>query len=202
MPQHLDDFNSLCNYCEATQRAVLADIISYACETEIGKDYNFGSIGDVATFRERIGTTPEIVFEQKAGDMLNLCGEKVAAASLMPLVARAVTENTGIPPHHWCVVPDETSKRYHFRIELAVEPAHPNKTAQAIAERLETLLWEEALIYPIFRKQKLLQPLKVTLMAKGWQEALYAERTRIGQSRAQVKLPLVYSAVLAEKFVL
>jgi len=183
-----------------------------AHEVEISKSYELFvttysglyryAMGDIVRVEGFVGTTPEIVFEQKAGDMLNLCGEKVAAASLMPLVARAVIENTGMPPYHWCVVPDETSKRYHFRIELAVEPAHPDKTAKAIAERLETLLWEEALIYPIFRKQKLLQPLKVTLMAKGWQEALYAERTRIGQSRAQVKLPLVYFAVPAEKFAL
>ena len=140
-------------------------------------------MGDIVKVTGFTGTTPDILFEQKAGDTLNLCGEKVAASTLMPLVKEAVGEGLV----HWHVIPDETQRRYHFRIETADEGAD----AKAIAERLETLLQERTQIYPIFRTQKLLNPLTVTLMPRGWQEKLYAERTRKGQSRAQVKLPLV-----------
>ena len=164
-----------------------------AWEVEAGRSYELFvttfsglyryAMGDIVKVTGFTGTTPDIVFEQKAGDMLNLCGEKVAAATLMPLVKEAVGEGLV----HWNVIPDETARRYHFQIETADETAD----AEAIAQTLERLLQEKTQIYPIFRTQKLLEPLTVTLMPRGWQERLYAERTRAGQSRAQVKLPLV-----------
>ena len=141
------------------------------------------AMGDVVRVTGFTGTTPNIVFEHKTGDILNICGEKVAASTLMPLVKEAVGEGLV----HWNVVPDETEKRYHFQIETREK----NADAERIAERLENLLQRKTQIYPIFRTQELLNPLTVTLMPRGWQEKLYAERTRKGQSRAQVKLPLV-----------
>lgn len=164
-----------------------------AHETEAGRSYELFvttfsglyryAMGDVVRVTGFTGTTPNIVFKHKTGDILNICGEKVAASTLMPLVKEAVGEGLV----HWNVVPDETEKRYHFQIETREK----NADAERIAERLENLLRRKTQIYPIFRTQELLNPLTVTLMPRGWQEKLYAERTRKGQSRAQVKLPLV-----------
>ena len=159
------------------------------------------AMDDIVRVEDFIGTTPEIVFEQKSGDMLNLCGEKVPASSLMPLVKKVVEAVTGSPLHHWCVVPDDNAKCYQFCIELSDEPENSRTAAPAIADNLEKIIQSETLIYPIFRKQKLLAPLRVRLMNRGWQAALYEERTQNGHSRAQVKLPLVYTEIPAPQFI-
>ncbi|WP_201352601.1 GH3 auxin-responsive promoter family protein [Hydrogenimonas urashimensis] len=158
------------------------------------------TMGDLVRVTGFTGSTPHILFEQKVGDMLNLCGEKVAATSLMPMVARAVEETTGHPPRHWCVVSESDRHRYRFCIELSEAIEADGTLAETIARRLEAILQDESLIYPIFRQQKLLEPLAVTLMASGWQEALYRRHTRPNQSRTQVKLPLVYNEIPQNEF--
>ncbi len=157
--------------------------------------YRYG-MHDIVRVAGFTGTTPHIVFERKAGDVLNICGEKVAASTLIPIVASAV----GDPLVHWCVVGDGRAKRYHFCLELPELPADAGVSARAYAEAIEQALNQDTLIYPIFRGQNLLQPAAVSLMRPGWRESLYTERTRNGQSRAQVKLPLVYEAVPLERF--
>ena len=87
-----------------------------------------------------------------------------------------------------------------IEIELSGKPENPQAAAPAIADNLEKIIQSETLIYPIFRKQKLLAPLRVTLMKRGWQAALYEERTRNGHSRTQVKLPLLYTDIPAPQF--
>ncbi len=149
--------------------------------------YRYG-MHDIIRVEGFTGTTPHIAFERKAGDVLSICGEKVAASTLIPIVASAVGE----PLAHWCVVDDEREKSYHFCLELERLPDNVAGSTRAYAQAIEHALNEETLIYPIFRGQNLLQP--------GWCEALYTQRTRSGQSRAQIKLPLVYEAVPLDDF--
>jgi hypothetical protein len=182
------------------------DTFLMAHEVETNRDYelfitNYSglyryALHDIVQIKGFIGTTPQIVFKHKAGDILNLCGEKVAASSLIPLVEQAVKTNMV----HWCVITDSIRKRYHFCIEPAENCTNPLATAREYAHRLELSLQEQTLIYPIFRGQNLLQPLTVSLMNRGWTEHLYAEHMKPGQSRAQVKLPLVYETMPLQKF--
>jgi len=149
------------------------------------------AIHDVLRVDGFTGNTPRIVFEYKAGEILNISGEKVAAASLLPVVAEVM----GKELLHWCVVGDTNQKQYLFCLEFAHLPDAPQQVVNAYAERLEKALVEQTHIYPIFREQKLIRSVGVKIMKSGWRAALYADRTREGQSQVQVKLPLVYSAV-------
>ena len=149
-----------------------------------------------------VGTTPKIVFENKAGEILNISGEKVAASSLIPIVNQAVLEITKQTPYHWCVVADDEKKCYHFCIELPLETIYSKESAVQIANRLENLLKTKTFIYPIFREQKLINKLRLTLMKNGWQEALYAEHLKNGRSNAQIKLPLIYADIPKKEFIL
>jgi len=147
-----------------------------------------------------VGSTPKIVFQSKAGEMLNLCGEKVSASSLIAVVNKAVLEVTDSSLVHWCIVPNEDEKYYHFYIEVPSLSGNIKDISQKIEVLLEKLLQSETLIYPIFREQKLLQSLKLTLMKEGWQEALYKEQTNENRSRTQVKLPLIYEKLPKKEF--
>ncbi len=157
--------------------------------------YRYG-MRDIVRIEGFTGTTPRIVFEQKAGDVLNLCGEKVAASSLIALVTSVVGEQLV----HWCVVGEDLAKRYHFFLELDKLPEDIAAALHHYSESLEQALCEDNLIYPVFRGQKLLQPAVVSLMRPGWQEALYAGQIQSGHNRAQVKLPLVYTSVPLKSF--
>jgi hypothetical protein len=149
------------------------------------------AVRDVIRVDGSTGNTPHIVFEYKAGEILNLSGEKVAAASLLPVVAGV----TGKELSHWCVVGDAERKRYLFCLEFPTLPDAPQHAAINYAAKLEKALIDQTLIYPIFRNQKLLNSVGVKIMKPGWRAALYADRTREGQSQVQVKLPLVYPEV-------
>jgi len=183
------------------------DTFLMAHEVEIGQEYalfitNYSGLyryamDDVVRVKDFIGTTPQIVFEHKTGDILNLCGEKVAASSLIPLIRSTIDAEI----RHWCVAMDSTQKRYHFCIELRHSIDDSAETVQKYADRLERAMLDKTLIYPIFRRQNLLQPLVVSLMKGGWTEQLYAEHTKPGQSRAQVKLPLVTATLPLQKFI-
>ncbi len=157
-------------------------------------------IGDIVRVEGFVGSAPEIVFEQKSGEQLNLCGEKVAAAALVPLVEKAARQICGRPARHWCVVPDQKDNRYIICLEPGAPVSDPAAAAVRLAARLEELLRENTLIYPVFRDQGLLRSLQVVLMDQGWQEELYRQRTGPGRSRAQIKLPLVADAIPAAEF--
>ncbi len=128
-------------------------------------------------------TTPKIVFEQKSKDILNLCGEKVAAITLVPLVKNVIGEGLV----HWNVFPDKKNSCYHFKIE------HNNSMLdeKEVAEKLEKLLMDNTHIYSIFRTQGMLNPCKVSFMQKGWSQKLISQKIKNNQTTAQVKLPLV-----------
>ena len=144
------------------------------------------------------GNTPRILFEYKAGEMLNLAGEKVAAATLLPVVSSVI----GSALTHWCVVGDPTQKRYLFCVELSELPENPDQLARNYAQKLETALMEETLIYPIFRNQNLLEKIGLKLMRSGWMDALYADQTQSGRSKVQIKLPLLYPQLPHPEYIL
>jgi hypothetical protein len=191
-------------------REVDSGRLRLAHELEPGRSYellvtNYAGLyryemGDIIRVEGFIGSTPEIVFVQKSGEQLNLCGEKVAAAALMPLVDEAAAGICGQPARYWCVVPDENEKRYVFYIETVTACSDPEAAAGRLAVRLEELLRENTLIYPVFRDQKMLRHLEVVMMRPGWQEELYRQKTGPHSSRAQVKLPLVAAGVPAPEF--
>ena len=182
-----------------------------ASEVKQGKSYelyvtNYSGLyryamGDIVRVEKFLGSTPEIFFEQKTADIINLCGEKVAASTLIPSVAAAVSKVTGHLPVHWCIVPDTKQKRYHFYIESAVEIKDIKKIEKELALILEKLLIKNTFIYPIFRKQNLIKPLQVFFMRAGWQNTLYIKHGASDKTRAQIKLPLVYDKVPAPEFI-
>ena len=155
-------------------------------------------IRDVVRVDGFLGNTPQIVFEYKAGEMLNLAGEKVAAATLLPVVSKTLGESL----LHWCVVEDPVQERYLFCLEFTNPSANPQSFATTCAEKLEKALMEETLIYPIFRNQNLLQKVGVKLMRSGWMKELYADQTRDGRSEVQIKLSLVCSIIPHSEYIL
>jgi hypothetical protein len=99
-------------------------------------------------------------------------------------------------------VEDPTQKRYLFCVELSELPKKPDQLAQNYAQKLETALMEETLIYPIFRNQNLLEKIGLKLMRSGWMDALYADQTQSGRSKVQIKLPLLYPQLPHPEYIL
>lgn len=131
---------------------------------------------------------PNLVFENKAGDVGNLTGERLTGSMLMRLLGPVFTDS-GVVPRHWCAVPDADRHGYDICMELL--PGTPDAPAD-LARRLEAALLKGAIGYQYMRDQRMLRPLRVLLMRDGWQDRLYASRTRPGVSISQVKLPVVH----------
>ncbi len=145
--------------------------------------YNLHDIIKVSGFT---GQNPNIRFISKTRDIANLAGEKLAGAFLSDLICETLAERN-IPWKHFCVVADSAMRRYDFCIEPA-EVAHPD--AAWLAD-FEARLMENAIVYKVFRNQRLLHPPRLIVMKSGWLNLLYADRTGPGVTAGQVKLATI-----------
>ena len=134
---------------------------------------------------------PNIVFENKAGDVGNLAGERLTASQLLRFAGRVLAE-AGVRARHWCAFPDPDRHSYDF----CLEPGTGSLELPAdLPDRLDGALREGSMPYGYYRGQGILRPLRVKVMAEGWTERLYAEKQRQGVSINQVKLRVVVPAL-------
>lgn len=148
------------------------------------------NIHDIVRVDGFTGATPNIRFESKSGEVANLAGEKVTAADIARAVAR-VPDELAQAIRHLAVYPCPEQRAYRLFVESSGSDA---LDTAALAAAFDGALRQLSPVYHIYRGQGLLGPVSVVQMADGWQESLYATRTRPGTTRAQVKLAIILSA--------
>ncbi len=135
------------------------------------------------------GKTPNIVFQYKMGEILNIADEKVPAGAVNDSI-REVAQSLGIDPVQVQVFADEKERRYQCYLEPTPETS--GFDAGLLASRANADLAEKQEIYDLIMvKLNLLFPLRIIEMKTGWQESLYQAKTGAGQSSTQVKLPIM-----------
>ena len=140
-------------------------------------------MNDVVKCTGYVGDTPMLEFVRKGGDVSNLHGEKLPASALMV----AINEALGILGMNCKAVqvfPDASVPRYNIYLEA-------NKINKDLEKVLEESLKNHHWSYNKFRDKKILMPLSVTFMKKGWQQELYNQKKANSKvNEAQIKLPL------------
>lgn len=133
--------------------------------------------------------TPEITFVSKTADIGNMVGEKLSAMSIIAAANKLTPEFGNI--QHTCAVlsPDASTPYYTFYIEFTTAA---NASPNDIAEKMDNYL-KQNIGYANKRRDSLLAPPKIKIMPSGWQNSLYAKKTKTGISTAQIKLPIIYN---------
>ncbi|MCX6277430.1 MAG: GH3 auxin-responsive promoter family protein [Bacteroidetes bacterium] len=148
--------------------------------------YNLGDVIKVDGFT---GKTPNIVFQYKSGEILNIAEEKIPASVVSDII-REMAATLGIVPVQIQIYPDETGRIYRCYMETTPDTA--GFDAAVLGEKTELRLAKSNIIYNIIVYQhKLMNPLKIIEMKQGWQRHLYQIKTGAGQSSTQVKLPIM-----------
>jgi hypothetical protein len=149
------------------------------------------AIHDLVRVEGFTGTTPNLVFETKSTEVVDICGEKTSPTTLINAVSGMVAV-TEIKLKNWALVLDIQGRRYNFCIELETTSSTPAAVAAKLAAEIEKQLFGDGILpYPTFRQQKLICPAIVTLMKDGWHEARINTKRKAGDSGNQLKLPLV-----------
>jgi hypothetical protein len=147
------------------------------------------NIGDVIKVEGFTGKTPNIVFQYKSGEILNIAEEKIPASVISDTI-REVAATVGIVPVQIQIYPDETGRIYLCYLEPT--PETEGFDAVALGEKTHLRLAKSNIIYNMMiYQQKLIKPLKIIEMKHGWQRYLYQVKTGAGQSSTQVKLPVM-----------
>ncbi|WP_319777868.1 GH3 auxin-responsive promoter family protein [Maridesulfovibrio sp.] len=150
---------------------------------------------DIIEVRGFTGKTPNIFFVNKTKDVGNICGEKLSAQSVIEAV-EGLAPKHGVAVKHFCAVADVENSRYDICMELDGDTA----PSEAFAAELDAI-FSEGIVYIAKRRQELLFAPRILVMEKGWQEALYAEKTGGSISIAQIKLPVIYDKIPQPDFV-
>jgi hypothetical protein len=147
------------------------------------------NLKDVVTVQGFTGKTPNIVFQYKSGDILNIAEEKIPAAVVNDAI-REIAFSMGIKTVQVQIFPSETERKYFCYLEP--EPGSERFDAITLALRLHNYLGENILIYNLLvTQQKLIKIPVIVEMKTGWQCHLYELKTHTGQSSTQVKLPVM-----------
>ena len=148
--------------------------------------YNLGDVIKVDGFT---GKTPNIVFQYKSGEILNIAEEKTPASVVSDTI-REMAATSGIVPVQIQIYPDEAGRIYLCYVEPTPDTAGFDATG--LGEKTHLQLAQSNIIYNmIVYQQKLMNPLKIIEMKQGWQRHLYQIKTGAGQSSTQVKLPVM-----------
>ncbi|MEI6436256.1 MAG: GH3 auxin-responsive promoter family protein [Bacteroidota bacterium] len=147
------------------------------------------NLGDVIKVEGFTGKTPNIVFQYKSGEILNIAEEKTPASVVSDTI-REIAATLGIVPVQIQIYPDETGRIYLCYVEPT--PETEGFDAALLGEKTHLQLAKSNIIYNmIVYQQKLMNPLKIIEMKQGWQRYLYCTKTGAGQSSTQVKLPIM-----------
>jgi hypothetical protein len=142
---------------------------------------------DIVRVQGFTGNTPNIYFETKSGEIGNICGEKVSGTVIQETFD-ALPSELKSSIRHYCVVPDEDTRSYHFCVEFF---DGKQELASKILPIIERELSNHCLPYKIFRSQEMIKTPRLIVMKPGWQSSLYASRQKPGRSINQIKLPVV-----------
>ncbi|MEI6436257.1 MAG: GH3 auxin-responsive promoter family protein [Bacteroidota bacterium] len=148
--------------------------------------YNMKDIVKVEGFT---GKTPNIVFQYKSSDILNITDEKIPA-SLVHEVIRQAASDFGTDLVQVQIFADLDERRYICYVEPQPEsaPINPGLIAEKAHQRLSMV----CMTYNFFSDiQKLLNPLRIVVMKQGWQNHLYEAGIKKTGSATQVKLPVM-----------
>jgi hypothetical protein len=148
--------------------------------------YNMKDIVKVEGFT---GKTPNIVFQYKSSEILNITDEKIPA-SLVHEVIRQVASEVGTNLVQVQIFADLEERRYICYVEPS--PETPEFNPGLIEEKAHQQLSKDCMTYNFFSDlQKLLNPLRIVAMKQGWQNSLYETGIKKTGSATQVKLPVM-----------
>ena len=171
--------------------------ILLAHELEIGKEYEMIITNNAGLYRYQMfdiirvegffRNTPEIVFVSKSGDVGDLVGERLAG-SIIGRVLHNAFANEDIAIEFACAVTIQNPPHYVFCVEAKEQNVHVD--LGKMADIVDQIFRQET-GYNLMRRDDLLGKSELRLMKRGWVEDLYKKKTK-GNSRSQIKLPLVY----------
>ena len=132
------------------------------------------------------GSTPNIVFAYKSGEILNIAEEKVPA-SLVANSIRQVAGSMGVDVVQIQIYPNQEDRTYYCYLE-----ATSDFDAGKLSELTHLQLSKNSMTYEVFcNQQKMIKPLQIVPMKTGWQQWIYADRIQKAGSATQVKLPVM-----------
>ena len=135
------------------------------------------------------GSTPNIVFAFKSGEILNIAEEKVPA-SLVANSIREIAVTMGIDVVQIQIYPSQEERKYYCYLEASETTS--GFDADKVSELVHLHLAKICFPYDVFtNQQKMIKPLQIVAMKKGWQQKLYAEQIHKVGSATQVKLPVM-----------
>lgn len=144
---------------------------------------------DVVKVQGFTGNTPNIVFQYKSNDVLNIANEKVPASQVNDVIWKIAAQN-GIEPVQVQIYADMEERRYICYLESKAR--FSDFDANKLAGKIQQELTVSSIIYNRYCvEQKLLKPISVIKMKNGWQDSLYAEKLKQTGSTSQVKLPVM-----------
>jgi hypothetical protein len=145
------------------------------------------------------GGTPNIVFQYKTGEVLNIAEEKVPA-SLVNDSIREVAPATGIDVVQIQIYAHQEERRYICYLEPTGETV--GFDAQRLSQLAHKQVSKNCFAYDVFcNQQNLIHPLQIVEMKTGWQNHLYQTRIRISGSATQVKLPVMITEQAADEWI-
>ncbi len=145
------------------------------------------------------GTTPNIYFVSKTGDMANMAQEKIPGAILAEQVRRAASE-LGLTVDFLQIHTDSEAIRYRICAEASGDISETLR--ERFEEKIEETLRRENAAYDYVRSIGQLGAPAVQWMKRGWQDHLLALGARKTGSISQVKLPVVVAVAPEKEWVL
>ena len=132
---------------------------------------------------------PNIVFQYKSSDILNIAHEKIPASLVNELIRKAAISE-GADTVQIQIYPDHEKRHYCCYLETTPETKGFN--AESIADKVhQHLMAINNLYYRESIQEKMMNPLQISEMKQGWQNHLYEIKIREGMSSTQVKLPVM-----------
>jgi hypothetical protein len=132
------------------------------------------------------GSTPNIVFAYKSGEILNIAEEKVPA-SLVANSIRQVAVSMGVDVVQIQVYPNQEDRTYYCYLE-----ATSDFDSGKLSELAHLQLSKNSFSFDVFsNQQKMIKPMQIVPMKTGWQQWLNADRIQKVGSATQVKLPVM-----------
>ena len=141
------------------------------------------------------GTTPNLIFKTKSGEILNISQEKIPAIE----VVNKIKDGLNLSFKQVQIFENHDEKNYEIYIELEKET---QINANELASKLNEILIESFELYELYNRMGLMTPLKVILMKNGWIESLYAMKSKGNVPKSQIKLPLIITEKPDKEYIL
>lgn len=176
-----------------------------ADEVELNKEYEliittYGGLyryelHDIVEITDFTGTTPNLIFKTKSGEILNISQEKIPAIE----VVNKIKDDLELSFKQAQIFENHVGKNYEIYIELENEI---QVDADELASKLNEILVENFELYELYDRMDLMSPLKIILMKDGWTESLYSMKSKENVPKSQIKLPLIITERPNKEYVL